>query len=141
MNINKDAKNLTKESSASTHRSLTLREVKDILQCEVLSGEDKLDMSVDVACGADLMSDVLAFIKPNALLLTGLTNAQVIRTAEMVDIKAIVFVRGKQPTAEALELAKEKRIPLLSTKFLMYESCGQLYKAGLPGGSELDKPT
>ena len=131
MNINKDAKNLTKESSASTRRSLTLREVKDILQCEVLSGEDKLD----------LMSDVLAFIKPNALLLTGLTNAQVIRTAEMVDIKAIVFVRGKQPTAEALELAKEKRIPLLSTKFLMYESCGQLYKAGLPGGSELDKPT
>lgn len=140
MNIDRETKKLTEESSLATRRSLTLREIKDILQCEVLSGEDKLDMSVEVACGADLMSDVLAFIKPNALLLTGLTNPQVIRTAEMVDIKAIVFVRGKRPDAEAIRLAREKHIPLLSTKFLMYESCGKLYMAGLPGGSELDRP-
>lgn len=139
MTIKQDIGEKIREDAPRASRSLTLREIKEILGCEVLSAEDKLDITVAVACGADLMSDVLAFVKPNALLLTGLTNAQVIRTAEVADIKAIVFVRGKRPDVQALRLAQEKGIPLLLTKYFMYESCGRLYRAGLPGGSELDK--
>jgi predicted transcriptional regulator len=110
--------------------------IKDIikaLEAEVVSGDDSLlDKKVVSACGSDLMSDVLSFIKPGALLLTGLTNAQVVRTAEMADIPAICFVRGKQPPEETIKLAKEKRIVLLSTRFTMYESCGILYTNTLP---------
>lgn len=86
-----------------------------------------------MACGADLMSDVLAFTHAGTLLLTGLTNPQVIRTAEMAGISAIVFVRSKVPPPETVALAREKRIPLLATRFTLYETCGRLYQAGLPG--------
>ena len=89
-----------------------------------------------MACGSDLMSDVLAFIKPDSLLLTGLTNSQTIRTAEIAEIRAICFVRGKRPQPESVELAREKGIPLLCTKLPMYESCGRLYRGGLLGCSE-----
>jgi predicted transcriptional regulator len=116
---------------------MKLREVRDTLRCEVVVGEEDLDMEVGVGCGADLMSDVLAFIKPNALLLTGLTNPQVVRTADIADVKAIVFVRGKKPDKDTIELAREKGIPLLTTGLLMYESCGRLYNKGLRGGSEI----
>jgi len=116
---------------------MRLREICDTLKCEVIGGEDQLDMEIDVGCGADLMSDVLAFIKPNALMLTGLANAQVVRTADIADVRAIVFVRGKKPDKDTIALAKEKGIPLLSTKLLMYESCGRLYAGGLRGGSEV----
>ncbi|MFH1963901.1 MAG: DRTGG domain-containing protein [bacterium] len=88
-----------------------------------------------MCCGADLMSDVLAFIKSDALLLTGLVNLQVIRTAEMANIKAVCFVRGKEPSNEIVELAKEKDIPLIMTNFPMYEACGRLYQKGLLGCS------
>ncbi len=84
-----------------------------------------------MACGADLMSDVLAFTHAGTLLLTGLTNPQVVRTAEMAGILAIVFVRGKLPPAETIALAQEKGIPLLASKYTMYESCGRLYQRGL----------
>ncbi len=124
-----------------TCRSLTLQEIKEILDCEVITGEEKMDMILETACGADLMSDVLAFARPHCLLLTGLTNPQVIRTAEVADIKAIVFVRGKRPDQQTILLAKEKEIPLLTTRYLMYESCGRLYQAGLPGESELKRKT
>ena len=115
---------------------MTLNEIKEILAAEVISGSEKLDMEVKMGCGCDLMSDVLAFIKSDSLLMTGLTNTQVVRTAEMADIKAICFVRGKKPGEEALELAKSKGIPLLVTQLPMFESCVQLYKNGLIGCSE-----
>ena len=115
---------------------MTLREAKKILNCTVIVGNEDLDMEVKMACGADLMSDVLAFTKSGALLLTGLTNAQSVRAAEVAEIKAIIYVRGKIPDKEAINLAKESKIPLLSTKLYMFEACGKLYKHGLIGISE-----
>lgn len=91
------------------------------------------DIEIKMGCGCDLMSDVLAFAKSNTILLTGITNPQVVRTGEMVGIKAICFVRGKMPQDETIALAKEIGIPLLKTNLPMYESCGRLYQAGLPG--------
>jgi predicted transcriptional regulator len=85
------------------------------------------------------MSDVLAFAKPGSLLLTGLTNPQVVRTAEMADLRAICFVRGKKPEKETIEMAESKDIPLLVTPLPMFESCGRLYREGLPGCSEYKK--
>jgi predicted transcriptional regulator len=116
---------------------MKLEAVRRILDCQVITGEDKLGEEVGVGCGADLMSDVLAFIKPNALLLTGLTNVQAVRTAEIAEVRAIVYVRGKLPDKDAIELAKEKGMILLCTNLPMYESCGRLHEHGLPGGSEL----
>jgi predicted transcriptional regulator len=90
-------------------------------------------MPVEMACGADLMSDVLAFTHAGTLLLTGLTNPQVVRTAEMAGIRAIVFVRGKYPPPETIALAEQKGIPLLASRYTMYETCGRLYQTGMPG--------
>ncbi len=115
---------------------MTLEEVKEILKAEVIIGSNNLQMEIKMGCGCDLMSDVLAFIKPESLLLTGLTNTQVIRTAEMADIAAVCFVRGKKPDEETIRLAKSKNIPLLMTQLPMFESCGQLHKNGLIGCSE-----
>lgn len=112
---------------------MKLREVKDILDAEVIIGEDKLDMEVKTAFGADLMSDVLAFAKAGSLLLTGLTNAQVIRTADILDIAAIIIVRGKKPNAETIGLAKELKIPILTTKYILFETAGRLYAHGITG--------
>ncbi len=116
---------------------MKLETVRKILDCRVIAGQDKLDEEVGVGCGADLMSDVLAFIKPDALLLTGLTNVQSVRTAEIAEVKAIVYVRGKLPDKDAAELAQQKGMVVLSTSLPMYESCGRLYASGLAGGSEL----
>jgi predicted transcriptional regulator len=91
-------------------------------------------MEVQIGCGSDLMSDVLAFLKPSALLLTGLTNPQSIRTAEMADVVAVCYVRGKRPNPETVTLAQEKEIPVLVTGFTMFEACGRLYTQGLAGG-------
>lgn len=115
---------------------MTLREIRGILEAEVLVGEEFLDREIWYACGSDLLSDVLAFAKEHALLLTGLTNSQVIRTAEMIDLLGIVFVRGKRPEHSTIELAALKGIPLLTTRLPMYESCGRLYLKGLKGCSE-----
>ena len=112
---------------------MKLEEVRDILEAEVIWGIDYLDQEVKTACASDLLSDVLSFIKSGSLLLTGLTNVQTIRTADMVDIVAICFVRGKRPDDETIELAREKSIPLLSTRRLMYESSGKLFSRGLHG--------
>ncbi len=116
---------------------MTLREIKEILEAEILCGEDHLDEKVEFAGGSDMMSDVLAFGKPGILLLTGLTNAQSVRTADIIEAKAIVYVRGKRPDKEGIELARQKGIPILSTHFMMYKTCGLLYKKGLPGVSEI----
>ena len=115
---------------------MTLEEIKEILKAEVITGSNNLDMEVKMGCGCDLMSDVLAFIKSESLLLTGLTNTQVIRTAEIADVAAICFVRGKKPAEETIRLAKSKGLPLLMTELPMFESCGRLYKKGLIGCSE-----
>ena len=113
---------------------MKLKNIIDIIEAEVIVGDETLlDKNIDVVCGSDLMSDVLSLYKPKALLLTGLTNSQVVRTAEMADILSVCFVRGKQPQHDTIELAKEKSISLLSTKGTMFESCGRLYKKGLRG--------
>jgi predicted transcriptional regulator len=114
-------------------KGMKLREVAEILEAEVLVGHEKLDMEVRKAFASDLMSDVLAFATEGSLLLTGLTNAQVVRTAEMLDMSAVIFVRGKRPQTEAVELARMKGIPLLSTPYILYETCGRLYKCGIVG--------
>ena len=106
---------------------MKLQEVKDILDAEVIVGKDLLNMEVRTAFGADLMSDVLAFAKPGSLLLTGLTNPQVIRTSDVLDIAAIILVRGKRPLSETIQLAEELRIPLLTTKYILFEAVGRLY--------------
>jgi len=110
-----------------------IREVKDILGADVLCGDELLENEVTCAFGSDLMSDVLAFVKGKTLLLTGLTNQQVIRTAEMADLGAIVFVRGKKPEDDIVKLAKENNIVLLSTRDTMYTASGKLYCKGLDG--------
>jgi len=115
---------------------MTLDEARKILQAEVIVGSQLQDINVDVGCGADLMSDVLAFAKTGALLLTGLTNLQVVRTGEMANIVGICFVRGKRPPQETIELARENALPLLATELRMFESCGRLYRNGLRGCSE-----
>ena len=118
---------------------MTLREVREILQANVICGEERLDEEVKLAGGCDLMSDVLAFGKPGFLLLTGLASCQSVRTAIIVDAKAIVYVRGKTPDNTGTELAREKNLPILSTNFMMYEACGLLYSHGLPGVSDLQE--
>ena len=112
---------------------MTLREIKELLQAEVVCGEESLNAKITIAGGSDLMSDVLAFGKPGILLLTGLSNAQSVRTANIIDAKAIMYVRGKKPDKMGIEFAKEKGIPLLSTKLMMYTACGLLFSHGLHG--------
>ncbi|MDD4320146.1 MAG: DRTGG domain-containing protein [Acidaminococcaceae bacterium] len=111
---------------------LKLSEVQRALEARSIVGEDKLDREAESAFGADLMSDVLAFTRKKTLLLTGLTNVQVIRTADVSELSAIVFVRGKMPGTEILQVAKNCDIPVLLTKYTMFEACGILYKLGLP---------
>ncbi len=105
-------------------------EIKNLLEASVYAGEEFLECEVNSACGSDLMSDVLAFVKDQAVLLTGLVNQQTIRTAEMMDMKCIVLVRGKTPDEGMIELANENEIVLLSTEYRMYEACGTLYSNG-----------
>lgn len=112
---------------------MKLNEVKDLLNATVITGEENLDIDVCYAFGCDLMSDVLALIEGEVLLLTGLTNIQTIRTAEMKDIKCIIFVRDKTPDGQVVELAKEKNIILMSTEYTMFSSCGILYWNGMQG--------
>lgn len=108
--------------------------IKELLDAKVLSGEELIDGEVNSACGCDMMSDVLAFVKDQAVLLTGLCNPQVVRTATMMDMRCIVFVRGKVPSEDVLNLAKDAGIVVLATNMRMYPACGILYKNGLLGG-------
>lgn len=112
---------------------MRLSQVRDILGAEVLCGEDKLELEVLSACGSDFMSDVLAYVKNQALLLTGMVNPQVVRTADMMDMKCIVFVRGKRPDDIMLELAQERNMVVMASQLPMYPACGKLYLAGLRG--------
>ncbi len=111
---------------------MKLREVLEIIDGKVITKNADLDQEVHMGCGADLMSDVLAFTHEGTLLMSGLTNPQVVRTADLAGVKAIVFVRGKIPPPETIALAEEKGIPLLASKYTMFETCGRIYQAGLP---------
>jgi predicted transcriptional regulator len=110
---------------------MTLIEVAKILEAKLICGEDKLEQEIHSVTAADLMSDLLAFSSDRTLLLTGLVHSQVIRTAELIDIVAIVFMRNKKPTQEMVTLASQKGIPLLVTRHALYESCGLLYSSGI----------
>ena len=110
--------------------------IRDLLEAEVLCGEDRLGTHVYSACGSDMMSDVLAYVKDQAVLLTGLLNTQVVRTAEMMDMHCVVFVRSKQPTPDIVELAQDSGIVLLATDKRLYEACGILYSNGLVGNTK-----
>lgn len=112
---------------------MTITEIADILHCDVLYAHDTAT-EIHTACASDMMSDVLAFVKDQSALLTGLINPQVIRTAEMMDMHCIVFVRGKRPTPEMIALATQKEISLLATEEHMFRACGLLWRAGLGEG-------
>ena len=118
---------------------MTLKEITNILDAEYLCNEEELDIQVERAFAADLLSDVLAFAKEGTLLITGITHPQVIRTAEMLELVGIVFVRGKRPDKETIELAQTKKIPLIFTQYIMFETCGRLYANGIRGCIECVK--
>lgn len=114
---------------------MTVKEVQNVLGARVVVGAEHLDREVRSACGSDMMSDVLAFSKDHSVLLTGLCNPQVIRTAEMLDIVCIIFVRGKKPDETILKMAEERDLVVLETGHRMFSACGMLYQAGLHGGA------
>lgn len=110
---------------------MKLKEIIDILSAEIHTHDIDLEMDVEHGRASDLLSDVLRYQAENSILLTGLINPQVIRTAEMMDIRAIVFVRDKDPTEEMIELANASGIALLSTEYKLFKCCGLLYQHGL----------
>ncbi|MBN2796425.1 MAG: hypothetical protein JXR88_13520 [Clostridia bacterium] len=112
---------------------MKLKEIAELLKCEILIGEAYLEREVKFAFGSDLMSDVLAYTEEDTVLLTGLCNNQVIRTAEMLDLKSVVFVRGKKPSEDIIEMAKEDDMLLMCTDYSLYAASGILYSHGLEG--------
>ena len=114
---------------------MTVNDIKEILEAEIICRDDLLQKEVNSACGSDMMSDVLAFVKEQAVLLTGLVYPQVVRTAEMMDMHCIVFVRGKRPTLYMIEMAEDRDMVMLCTELEKFTSCGRLYENGLRGGS------
>ncbi len=112
---------------------MTIADMVRILNARVLLGGDKLDTPVYTACCSDLMSDVLAFVDEKTVLITGLTNPHVVRTSEMLDLKCLVFARGKVPTDDILESAEEQGLVVITTKATAFTACGMLYEAGLRG--------
>lgn len=132
---NKISKNSHKKLPAGLleERVMKISEIATVLEAEILCGEEHLERKIISACGSDMMSDVLAFVKQDAILLTGLVNPQVIRTAEMMDIMTIAFVRGKKCGEDIIELAKERGMVLIRSPLTMYTACGRLYASGLRG--------
>ncbi|MEA2013786.1 MAG: DRTGG domain-containing protein [Thermodesulfobacteriota bacterium] len=112
---------------------MTLDKIKELLDARVLAGKNHLDVEVKTAFSADLMSDVLAFAKPGSIMITGLINPQIVRIANIVDNSAILIVRGKIPPHETIALAEELEIPVLSTKYILFETSGRLYANGIVG--------
>ena len=114
--------------------AMKLSKIKKIIEArDIVKPQMSDEIKIKMACGADLMSDVLSFCGPGALLITGLTNAQAVRTAQLAELCGIVFVRGKRPSDDTIRLAQERGIPVLATDFPMYEACGILYSHGLAG--------
>lgn len=116
---------------------MTINQIKEILKADILCEGDSMQREVHTACGSDMMSDVLAFVKDQSVLLTGLVNPQVIRTAEMMDIICVVFVRGKLPDESVVALAQERGITVLASPLRMFSACGHLYDSGLRGGCDI----
>lgn len=114
---------------------MKLAEIRDILECEVLTDDDDLSVEVQQVVASDGMSEILAFAKSNELMITGLTNIQSIRTADIAGVSAVIYCRGKRPDKKVVEFAKLKRIPVLITKMVMFDICGILYNKGLKGVS------
>ena len=117
---------------------MKLSEIKSILDAKVLTGQSDAelgDIDVQTGCGCDLLSDVLAFVKDRGILLTGLINMQVVRTAEMMDISAICFVRGKTPGGDIIDFALRRGIPVFTTDYPLFLACGRLYSSGLMNGA------
>lgn len=114
---------------------MTIREMQKLLDADVLFGEELLELDAKFVFSSDMMSDVLAYGEECSVLITGLCNPQVVRTAEMLDIACIVFVRGKMPDANMIALAKGKGMTILATKHFMFTTCGILYEHGLRGGA------
>lgn len=112
---------------------MKISEIKNILNAEYICGDEGTDIDIKTACGSDMMSDVLAFVKDQAMLLTGLVNPQVVRTCEMMDIRCIVFVRGKEPDEQVIRLAKDRDLVMMKTPYRMFTACGLLYDNGLRG--------
>ena len=112
---------------------MKIRDIAELAHADVLACAELLDTEVISACGSDMMSDVLAFVKDQGLLITGLVNTQVIRTAEMMDMRAVLFVRNKRPTPEIIELAKKCEIVVMASSLRMFEACGLIYESGLKG--------
>lgn len=113
---------------------MLLNEINDLLDCKILTKDVFTDEDINYCFAADLMSDVLRYARTGSLLLTGLTNMQVLQVAEILDLKGILFVRGKIPDAELVKQAEVRKLPLLATEHLLFDSCGILYKNGLKGG-------
>lgn len=113
---------------------MTILEAQKAIEAELIENTGRDDVKILSACGADLMSDVMAFVKDQVLLMTGLINVQVIRTAILMDIEAICFVRGKRPNQEMIAMAKENGIVLLTTRLPLFLACGRLYEAGVRQG-------
>ena len=111
---------------------MNLTDIIDIVDGTPLNPEVDMNIQIRGGIGADLMSDVLASSQPKAVLLTGLTNPQVVRTAQIAEFRAIIFVRGKQPQAETVDIATQENMPLIRSPFGMFELCGRLRQAGLP---------
>lgn len=114
---------------------MTLHEIKDLLQCELLTGGDNLQVDVTQVVASDGMSEILAFAKSKELMITGLTNIHSIRTADIAGVSAVIYCRGKLPEKTVIEFARQKRIPVLVTKMGMFDICGVLYDKGLKGVS------
>lgn len=110
---------------------MLLRDLILIIDGTLVTNSTDMNRVIKGGFGADLMSDVLASIQPEAVLLTGLCNPQVVRTAQMADVAAVVLVRGKNPPAETIRLANEENVPIVSTPYGMFEVCGRLHNAGL----------
>ncbi len=113
---------------------MNILDVQKALEAECAPATMRPEVEIQSACGADLMSDVMAFVKDQVLLMTGLINIQVIRTAILMDIQAICFVRGKQPAADMIEMARENNIVILTTRLPLFLACGKLYEAGVRQG-------
>ncbi|MFI5144771.1 MAG: hypothetical protein ACHQJ4_04180 [Ignavibacteria bacterium] len=113
---------------------MVLNEIKELLDCKILNKDVFTDEDISYCFAADLMSDVLRYARTGSLLLTGLTNMQVLQVAEILDLKGILFVRGKIPDNELIKQAEIRKLPLLATEHLLFDSCGILYKNGLKGG-------
>ncbi len=113
---------------------MNLAEIRDVLQCEVLSGEDGLSVEVETVVASDGMSEILAFACPHSLMVTGLSNIQSVRTADIADARAIIYIRGKRPDEKTIALAGEYNIPVLATDLGMFDVCGILRERGLKGG-------